>query len=119
MENEREKFVPPRKAQEINESDQMNIPGAGSLLIENETPQDKTLSNKDINTVKITYTSESKNAFSPAPQSPDKEKRAPKIDKHKRSKKKPKAIKNTKLSSPRIKRKMARQFEKENGQRLG
>ena len=46
----------------------MNIPGARSLLIENETPQDKTLSNNDINTEKITDTSKSKNAFSPAPQ---------------------------------------------------
>ena len=37
---------------------------------------------------------------------------SPQNDKLKRSKKKPKAIKNTKLSSPRITRKMARQFEK-------
>ena len=78
MENEREKFVPPRKAKEINESDQMNIPGARSLLIENETPQDKTLSNNDHNIEKITDTSKSKNAFSPAPQNSDKEKRTPK-----------------------------------------
>ena len=77
MENEREKLVPPRKAQEINESDQMNIPGAISLSIENETPQDKTLSNNDINIEKITDTSKSKNAFSPAPQNSDKEKRTP------------------------------------------
>ena len=45
-------LISPRKAQEINESDQMNIPGARSLLIENETPQDKTLSNNDINIAK-------------------------------------------------------------------
>ena len=77
MENKREKLVPPRKAQEINESDQMNIPGARSLLIENETPQDKTLSNNDINIEKITDTSKSKNAFSPAPQNSDKEKKTP------------------------------------------
>ena len=30
----------------------MNIPEERSLLIENETPQDKTLSNNDINTEK-------------------------------------------------------------------
>ena len=77
MENEREKLVQQRKAQEINESDQMNIPDARNLLIENETPQDKTLSNNDINTEKITDTSKSKNAFSPAPQNSDKEKRRP------------------------------------------
>ena len=46
MENEREKLVPPSKAQKINESDPIKIAGARSLLIENETPQDKKLSNK-------------------------------------------------------------------------
>ena len=71
LEIERGKLVPPRKAQEINESDQMNIPGARSLLIENETPQEKTLSNNDINIERITDTSKSKNAFSPAPQKSD------------------------------------------------
>ena len=55
----------------------MNIPEERSLLIENETPQDKTLSNNDINIEKITDTSKSKNAFSSAPPNSDKEKRTP------------------------------------------
>ena len=117
MENKIEKLVPPRKGQELNESDHMNIPEARISSIENETPQDKTLLNNDINIEKVNDTSKSKNAFSPTPQkskgNSDAKKKTPeKIDKLKRSKKKPKAIKNAKLSSPRITRKMARQFEK-------
>ena len=95
----------------------MNIPGARSLLIENETPQDKTLSNIDINIEKITDTSKSKNAFSPTPQkskgNSDAKKKTPeKIDKLKRSKKKSKVIKNPKLSSPRFTRTMAKILKK-------
>ena len=117
MENKIDTLVPPRKGQELNESDHMNIPEARILSIENETPQDKTLLNNDINIEKVNDTSKSKNAFSPTPQkskgNSDAKKKTPeKIDKLKRSKKKPKAIKSAKLSASRITRKMARKFEK-------
>ena len=117
LENKIEKLVPPRKGQELNESDHMNIPEARILSIENETPQDKTLLNNDINIEKVNDTSKSKNAFSPTPQkskgNSDAKKKTPeKIDKLKRSKKKPKVIKNPKLSSARITRTMAKNIEK-------
>ena len=97
LEKEIEKLVPPRKGQELNESDHMNIPEARILSIENETPQDKTLLNNDINIEKVNDTSKSKNAFSPTPQkskgNSDAKKKTPeKIDKLKRSKKKPKIL---------------------------
>ena len=76
----------------------MNIPEASVLSIKNETPKDKTLLNNDINIEKVNDTSKSKNAFSPTPQkskgNSDARKKTPeKIDKLKRSKKKPKVIK--------------------------
>ena len=96
LENKIEKLVPPRKGQELNESDHMNIPEASVLSIKNETPKDKI--NNDINIEKVNDTSKSKNAFSPTPQkskgNSDAKKKTPeKIDKLKRSKKKPKVIK--------------------------
>ena len=38
LENKIEKLAPPRKVQELNESDHMNIPEARILSIEHETP---------------------------------------------------------------------------------